>query len=161
MWAVFAHSWVGWGAFVTRWLDPVELRAWRGFVLNARDLLQNIEADLQPFGIDGGDYQLLAMLSESPDRRLKLCDLATRLRLSRGGLTRRMQGVLKKGLVKRVRNKDDGRSAYAEMTPKGWSLLKRAAPAHVASVRQHMIDRLTKDELARLASAFEKLGPHR
>ena len=101
------------------------------------------------------------MLSESPDRRLKLCDLATRLRLSRGGLTRRLQGVLKKGLVKRVRNKDDGRSAYAEMTPKGWSLLKRAAPAHVASVRQHMIDRLTKDELARLASAFEKLGPHR
>jgi len=87
--------------------------------------------------------------------------LAARLRLSRGGLTRRMQGVLKKGLVKRVRNKDDGRSAYAEMTPKGWSLLKRAAPAHVTSVRQRMIDRMTKDELARLASAFEKLGPHR
>ena len=102
-----------------------------------RDSLQDIETDLQPFGIDGGDYQLLAMLSESPERRLKLCDWATRLRLSRGGLTRRMQGVLKK------------------------SLLKRAAPAHVASVRQHMIDRLTKDELARLASAFKKLGPHR
>jgi len=146
---------------VTRWLDPVELRAWRGFVLNARDVLQDIEADLERFGIDGGDYQLLAMLSESPGRRVKLCDLAARLRLSRGGLTRRMQGVLKKGLVKRVRNADDGRSAYAEMTPKGWNLLKRAAPAHVGSVRQRMIDRLSREELARLASAFEKLGPHR
>lgn len=146
---------------MTRWLTPTEQRAWRGFVLNARDVLQDIEAELEPYGIDGGDYQLLALLSESPDRRVKLCDLASRLRLSRGGVTRRMQGVLKKGLVKRVRNKDDGRSAYAEMTPKGWSLLRRAAPAHVASVRKRMIGRLSKDELTQLASAFEKLGPHR
>jgi len=72
-----------------------------------------------------------------------------------------MQGVVDKGLIKRVRNKDDGRSAYAEITPKGWNLLKRAAPAHVESVRARMIDRLSKDELASLSSAFEKLGPLR
>lgn len=144
-----------------QWLSPLELRAWRGFVLNARDVLQDIEGDLHRFGIDGGDYQLLAMLSESPGRRVRLCDLAATLRLSRGGLTRRMQGVLKKGLVRRVRNKDDGRSAYAEITEKGWKLLQRAAPAHVESVRQRLIDRLSKDEIASLASAFEKLGPRR
>jgi DNA-binding MarR family transcriptional regulator len=137
------------------------LRAWRGIVLNVRNVLQDIEGDLGGFGIDGGDYQLLAMLSEAPDRRVKLCDLASTLRLSRGGLTRRLQGVLKKGLVRRVRNESDGRSAYAELTPKGWSLLKRAAPTHVASVRERMIDRLSKEELSNLASAFEKLGPLR
>jgi DNA-binding MarR family transcriptional regulator len=146
---------------VTRWLSPLELRAWRGIVLNVRNVLQDIEGDLGGFGIDGGDYQLLAMLSEAPDRRVKLCDLASTLRLSRGGLTRRLQGVLKKGLVRRVRNESDGRSAYAELTPKGWSLLKRAAPTHVASVRERMIDRLSKEELSNLASAFEKLGPLR
>jgi len=146
---------------VTRWLSPLELRAWRGIVLNVRNVLQDIEGDLDGFGIDGGDYQLLAMLSEAPDRRVKLCDLASTLRLSRGGLTRRLQGVLKKGLVRRVRSESDGRSAYAELTPKGWSLLKRAAPTHVASVRERMIDRLSKEELSNLASAFEKLGPLR
>ncbi len=146
---------------MTRWLSPLELRAWRGIVLNVRNVLQDIEGDLGGFGIDGGDYQLLAMLSEAPDRRVKLCDLASTLRLSRGGLTRRLQGVLKKGLVRRVRNESDGRSAYAELTPKGWSLLKRAAPTHVASVRERMIDRLSKEELSNLASAFEKLGPLR
>lgn len=144
-----------------KWLSPIELRAWRGFVLNARDVLHDIEGDLVCFGIDGGDYQLLAMLSESPDHRVRLCDLAATLRLSRGGLTRRMQGVLRKGLVRRVRSKDDGRSAYAEITEKGWKLLQRAAPAHVESVRRRMIDRLSKEEIASLASAFEKLGPHR
>lgn len=146
---------------MTRWLDPLELRAWRGFVLNARDVLQDIEADLEPFEIDGGDYQLLAMLSEAPEQRVKLCDLAATLRLSRSGLTRRLQGVLKKGLVQRVRNEADGRSAYAAITPKGWRLLERAAPAHVASVRLRMIDRLSKKELACMASVFEKLGPLR
>jgi len=146
---------------VTRWLTAAELQAWRGFVLNARSVLLDIEADLERFGIDGGDYQLLAIVTESPARRVKLCDLAATLRLSRGGLTRRMQGVVNKGLVKRVRNRADGRSAYAEITPKGWKLLKRAAPSHVASVRKRVIDRLSKEELARLASAFEKLGPNR
>jgi len=142
-------------------LTPPELRAWRGFVLNSRDVLNDIETDLRRFGIDGGDYQLLTMVSESSGRRVKLCDLAASLRLSRGGLTRRMQGVVNRGLVKRVRNKADGRSAYAEITPKGWNLLKRAAPAHVESVRARMIDRLSEVELSSLASAFEKLGPLR
>ena len=146
---------------MTRWLTAAELRAWRGFVLNARDTLLEIEADLAEFGIDGGDYQLLAMLSESPDKRLKLCDLAATLRLSRGGLTRRMQGVMRKGYVKRIRDNSDRRSAYAQLTPKGWEFLRRVAPHHVASVRRRFVDRLSKAEMAAMATAFEKLGPLR
>lgn len=146
---------------MTKWLNASELRAWRGFVLNARNAMLDIESDLARFGIDGGDYQLLAMLSESPDRRLKLCDLATTLRLSRSGLTRRMHGVMKKGLVRRVRDESDGRSAYAELTPKGRAFLQRVAPHHVDSVRRRFVDRLTKSELAAMAAAFEKIGPHR
>jgi DNA-binding MarR family transcriptional regulator len=146
---------------MARWLTSAELRAWRGFVLNARDTLLDIEADLAEFGIDGGDYQLLAMLSESPDKRLKLCDLAATLRLSRGGLTRRMQGVMKKGYVKRIRDDADKRSAYAQLTPKGWEFLRRVAPHHVASVRRRFVARLSKAEMAAMATAFEKLGPLR
>jgi DNA-binding MarR family transcriptional regulator len=146
---------------MARWLTPAELRAWRGFVLNARDTLLDIEADLAEFGIDGGDYQLLAMLSESPDKRLKLCNLAATLRLSRGGLTRRMQGVMKKGYVKRIQDDADKRSAYAQLTPKGWEFLRRVAPHHVASVRRRFVGRLSKAEMAAMATAFEKLGPLR
>jgi DNA-binding MarR family transcriptional regulator len=130
-------------------------------VLNARDVLLDIESDLAEFGIDGGDYQLLAMLSESPNRRLKLCDLAETLRLSRGGLTRRMEGVVSRGLVRRVRDVADRRSAYAELTPMGWKFLKKIAPIHVASVRRRFVDRLSPRELSAIASTFEKLGPHR
>ena len=73
-----------------KWLNDAEMRAWLGFVTNASDLLRSIERDLEPFGLDGGDYQLLAMLSDAPEHRMKMCDLAEILRLSRGGLTRRM-----------------------------------------------------------------------
>ncbi|MEY3616292.1 MAG: hypothetical protein RLZZ518_1295 [Actinomycetota bacterium] len=146
---------------MSKWLSTHELRAWRGFVLNARTVLSDIEADLTEFGIDGGDYQLLAMLSEAPEHRVKLCDLASQLRLSRSGLTRRMQGVVKKGFVQRVEHASDGRSAYAELTSKGWKFVQRVAPHHVRSVRSRFVNRLSKRELSALASAFEKLGRHR
>ena len=143
---------------MTRWLTAAELRAWRGFVLNARDTLLDIEADLAEFGIDGGDYQLLAMLSDASDGRMKMCDLADTLRLSRSGLTRRMDGVLRKKLVTRVQSESDKRVAYAVMTKKGWDLLTRVAPHHVASVREKMIDRLSDAEIRALATAFEKIS---
>jgi len=52
-----------------KWLNEAEMKAWLGFVTHASDLLRAIERDLEPFGVDGGDYQLLAMLSDAPDHR--------------------------------------------------------------------------------------------
>jgi DNA-binding MarR family transcriptional regulator len=100
----------------------------------------------------------LVVLSESPDRRMKMCDLAGMLRLSRGGLTRRMAGVLATGLVERVPDEEDGRSAWARLTPDGMALLRRAAPVHVRSVRTRMIDLLTPGEIRALGSAFAKVA---
>ena len=85
-----------------KWLTDSEMRAWRGFIRRSADLVDIITKDLEPFGLDGGDYQLLAMLSESPGRKMKMCDLAETLGLSRSGLTRRMEGVLKAKYVSRV-----------------------------------------------------------
>jgi len=142
----------------TPWLDDDEMAAWRSFITTSSDLVRAIERDLQPFGLGFGDYQLLVVLSESPDRRMKMCDLADVLRLSRGGLTRRMAGVLGAGLVERVPDEDDGRSAWARLTPVGFALLRRAAPVHVRSVRARMIDLLTPTEIRALGSVFAKVG---
>ena len=69
----------------TRWLDPDEMRAWRTYSTTSVDLMKALEADVAPYGITMGDYQLLAMISEAPDSRLRLCDLADQLRLTRRG----------------------------------------------------------------------------
>lgn len=134
------------------------MRAWRGFVTTSPDLLNAIERDLDAFGLDTGDYQLLAMLSEAPDHRLKMCDLADTLRLSRSGLTRRMDGVVKAKYVERIQDKDDRRVSFAHLTTKGYEYLKKIAPLHLRDVRSRMIDLLNDQEIKALGSAFTKIN---
>ncbi|CAB4583978.1 unannotated protein [freshwater metagenome] len=141
-----------------RWLDPDEMKAWRLYITTSVDLMKALEDDVRPFGLTMGDYQLLAMISEAPDRRLRMCDLADQLRLSRSGLTRRMDGVLSNEWVARVQDQADRRVAYAELTTKGWNLLRKVAPIHLASVRRLMIDHLSRAEVKAVGSAFEKIS---
>lgn len=133
------------------------MKAWRGFVTTAAELHRVIESDLDQFGIDGGDYQLLAMLSEAPEHRMQLCELAEILRLSRSGLTRRMEGVVKAKFVERVSDELDRRTAYAHLTDKGYTFLKKIAPAHVKSVRNRLIDHLSENEIKAFGTAFSKI----
>ena len=143
-----------------RWLTPDEMRAWRGYITTSSDLQRVIERDLSRFGLDAGDYQLLAMLSEAADHRLRMSELAEELRLSRGGLTRRMKGVIEAGLVERIDDEEDKRVAYAHLTSRGWRLIKRVAPHHVETVRAMMIDLLSPAEVKALGNAFEKISSH-
>ena len=136
-----------------KWLTDAEMRAWRGFIRRSADLIDIITKDLEPFGLDGGDYQLLAMLSEASGHKMKMCDLAETL-----GLTRRMEGVLKAKYVSRVGDQKDRRVAYAQITEKGLTLIKKVAPHHVASVRRHMIDLLSPAEIAAFGTGFAKIG---
>ena len=143
-----------------RWLSDAEMKAWRGFVTTSPDLMNAIERDLAVFGLDAGDYQLLAMLSEAPDHRLKMCDLADTLRLSRSGLTRRMDGVVKAKYVERIQDKDDRRVSFAHLTAKGYEFLKKVAPLHLKDVRSRMIDLLNDSEIKAIGSAFAKINAH-
>lgn len=142
----------------TKWLSPAEMMAWRSFIETTGDLLRAIEHDLEPFGLDRGDYQLLAMLSEAPERQLRMSDLADALRLTRGGLTRRMEGAVKKKLVTRVQSSEDGRVVFAQMTAKGMTTLATVAPKHVQTVRRLMIDLLTPSEVKAIGTAFSKIS---
>jgi DNA-binding MarR family transcriptional regulator len=141
-----------------KWLTDAEMRAWRGFIERSADLINIITKDLEPYGLDGGDYQLLAMLSEAPGHKMKMCDLADTLGLSRSGLTRRMDGVLKAKYVSRVGDQKDRRAAFAQITKKGLTLIKKVAPHHVASVRRHMIDLLSPAEIAAFGTGFTRIG---
>ena len=141
-----------------KWLTDAEMRAWRGFIERSADLINIITKDLEPYGLDGGDYQLLAMLSEAPGHKMKMCDLAQTLGLSRSGLTRRMDGVLKAKYVLRVGDQEDRRAVFAQITEKGLALIKKVAPHHVASVRRHMIDLLSPAEIAAFGTGFAKIG---
>lgn len=138
-------------------LDPAELAAWRAVVENGEFLIAAIAGDLASTGLSLGEYQVLVLLSEAPDERMRMIDLATRLRLSPSGLTRRIDGLVKGGLVERAASDDDRRVMYAQLTPAGHAKLVEAYPIHLASVRRRFIAPLSAEQLAVLSSAFEAL----
>lgn len=145
---------------MTRWLDDEEMAAWRSLIETGTDLFRALESDLAAHGLDQGAYQVLVYLSESPDDRMRMSDLACKLQLTPSGLTRRLDGLVESGLVDRVRSADDGRVMLAVMTPAGRRTLEMAAPHHVDSVRRHMIDLLDRDEIRAIGSSFSKIRQH-
>ncbi len=141
-----------------RWLDATEMAAWRSFVDTSVAVMAAVEADLQATaGISNGDYGVLVSLSEAEDDRLRMCDLAASLHLSPSGLTRRLDGLVRAGLVERVPSEDDRRVMLAALTDTGRRYLERAAPEHVESVRRHFVDHLSRTQLEQLAAALSSI----
>lgn len=142
----------------TPWLSPIEMRAWRAYIETHQDLMRALEVDLSPHGLTVGDYQVLVYLSESEDQHLRMCDLAERLQLSPSGLTRRLDGLVRSGLVTRHPSDEDRRVMLAVLTPQGRARIEEVAPDHVRSVRRHLIDRLSPHQLEAFAEIFEAVA---
>jgi len=141
----------------TDWLTATEMRAWRNFIESVSTLTAALEHDLSPFGLSNGDYEVLVRLSEADDQRLRMCDLAGELHLSPSGLTRRLDGLVRSGFVERVASADDRRVMFAALTEAGRDKLAAAAPDHVASVRNHFLKGLSREQIRDLGDIFEKM----
>jgi DNA-binding MarR family transcriptional regulator len=141
----------------TNWLTARELTAWRTYIETYGDLISAIERDLAEHGLTLGDYQVFVYLSETPDRSMRMCDLADLLQLSPSGLTRRLDGLVRAGFVTREPSTDDRRVMLATLTPSGFAALEAAAPDHVASVRRHVFDHLHDEQVDALASIFQAI----
>jgi DNA-binding MarR family transcriptional regulator len=135
-----------------RWLDDAEARAWRGY-LRMRTLLHaQIVRDLaREAGLSGPDYDVLTNVSEAEGRRSRLGDLAARMAWSRSRLSHHITRMEQRGLVTREDCAADGRGAFVVLTDAGWRAVQAAAPGHVASVRRHFIDLLSREQLDALA----------
>jgi DNA-binding MarR family transcriptional regulator len=141
-----------------RWLTETEQKAWRTLIGSTYRLLARLDHELQSaHGLSLGEYEVLAILSESPERRRRMADLACSLHVSPSGMTRRVDGLVRRGLVERAVCPEDRRGSLAVLTDDGMALVRRAAPTHVRGVREHLIDRLSERQLANLAAALERI----
>jgi DNA-binding MarR family transcriptional regulator len=147
---------VGTASMTPRWLDPDEMRFWRGFVEVSGRALDAINADLRADAdLTHDDYEVLVRLSEAPDRRMRMSELADQVIQSRSRLTQRVDRLVERGLVERQRCPEDRRGMLAALTDDGFRTLVDAAPAHVESVRRHLIDRLGPEQIRAGADVFE------
>jgi DNA-binding MarR family transcriptional regulator len=147
---------------VTAWLDEEEMKAWRGLVEVYVDVFGDLDAELQrAHGLAESEYGVLVVLSEAPDHRLRMCDLAGALHLSPSGLTRRLDGLAAKGWVRREPSPNDRRVTFAALTPKGMAKLEAAAPQHVEGVRRNLLGHLTRTQIRQLGAILESVRQKR
>jgi DNA-binding MarR family transcriptional regulator len=140
-------------------LKPAEMRAWRAFLDAQASLLRRLGADLvKEEDITLAEYDVLVQLNFARDGQLRMTELSDRVRLSPSGLTRLVDRLVRRGLIKRGRCASDRRGSFAILTAAGKVRLRHASPVHLRGIRQHFSKRLSPAQLAAVADALEPLG---
>ncbi|PSL02410.1 MarR family transcriptional regulator [Haloactinopolyspora alba] len=144
-----------------RWLSPDEQRAWQDYRQLKRLLDAQLARDLvRDTGLSEADYDALSTLTEVDGQRWRASELAARLEWSTSRLAHHIGRMERRGLVARENCDTDGRGAMITLTEEGLQTIRRAAPAHVASVRHHFVDRLTPEQLEQLSDIARSVVDH-
>jgi DNA-binding MarR family transcriptional regulator len=142
----------------TPWLDRRQLRAWIRLAAVLELLPGVLDAQLRrDTGLTHFDYYVLAMLSEAPDRTLRMTELARQTNATLPRLSHVVSRLEDRGLVERFPCPADRRATNARLTGPGWEKVREAAPGHVATVRQHVVDPLTDEQVDQLAAIGDAL----
>lgn len=144
---------------MTRWLNDDEQRAWRAWIEASNLLNHRLSADLQrQHDITLADYEILVQLSEHPERRMRMSELADATLSSRSRLSHQVDRLVKRGFVERQECELDKRGSFAALTDQGWQAIVTAAPDHVSSVREHLVDVLGPTDFAALGAACDRIA---
>jgi DNA-binding MarR family transcriptional regulator len=141
-------------------LSREELGAWRGLLRVHTALTKELDAELMSeHDLPLSSYEVLLLLCDSPEGRMRMSELAEGALLSRSGLTRLVDRMEGDGLLRRVRCEDDQRGYFAEITDDGRELFARARRTHLDGVRERFLDHLSSEEQRALAAMWEKVSP--
>lgn len=141
-------------------LSEDELGAWRGFLRVHSSLIRELDSDLSTLNdLPLRSYEVLLLLENAPERRLRMSDLSRSVLLSPSGVTRLVDRLEREGLVARQRCPEDGRGYNAVLTDAGDARLREARSTHLAGVRRLFLDKLSGDDLVRLARYWDRLVP--
>src|SRR3954449_3780743 len=148
----------------TRWLDDAQHAAWVKLVAVVELLPGVLDTQLRrDAGLSHFEYYVLAMLSEAPQRMLRMTALAARTNATLPRLSHVVRRLEDRGLIERSACAQDARATNARLTDEGWRTLQATAPGHVATVRQHVIDALTPEQVEQLsgiaAAILARLDP--
>jgi DNA-binding MarR family transcriptional regulator len=137
----------------TRWLDTGEMAAWVRLAAVLELLPAALDAQLRRDAqLTHFDYYVLAMLSEAPGHTLRMTALAERTTATLARLSHVVQRLETRGLLERFPCPEDRRATNARLTEEGWEKVEESAPGHVETVREYVIDALTREQVNQLAS---------
>jgi len=141
-----------------RWLSDDELAAWIRLVGVVELLPGVLDGQLRrDAGLSHFEYFVLAMLSDSPGRMLRMTALAARTNATLPRLSHVVRRLEERGLIERSAGPQDARATNARLTEQGWRTLRATAPGHVETVRENVIDALTPEQVGQLAEIAEAI----
>jgi len=141
-----------------RWLDAQEQDVWREYLRASRLLEAALDHDLQAHGLQLSEYEIISILSEAPDRRLRMSVIAGLVVQSRSRLTHTAGRLEARGWVRRETCAGDRRGVELVLTDTGYAEISRMAPTHVGSVRANLLDHLSRDDLLAFGRAMAAIS---
>jgi DNA-binding MarR family transcriptional regulator len=141
-----------------RTLNAQEQRAWRSLVFMTYLLDSTLDRQmLRDAGMPHTYYVVLVLLYEADDRRMRMSELAGRLRFSPSRLAHAVKSMERSGWVRRQTSDQDRRVQVASLTQHGLETIRRVAPLQIAEVRTRVLDRLTPEQVDQLAEISEAI----
>jgi len=143
--------------------DP-RIATWRLFLSAHARLERLLDEDLRAaHDLTLAEYDAMLQLAETPTHRLRMHEIAERVILSRSGVTRLIDRLVRDGLVERSHCATDARGAEAVLTASGLDRLRESAPTHLRGISDHFLDTMSEAELAAVDRAMNAilagLGP--
>jgi DNA-binding MarR family transcriptional regulator len=141
-----------------RWLNCDEEEAWKAMVGLFLRLPSSLDSQLQrDAGISMFDYLVLSALSMAENRTLRMSELAKLTNASLSRLSNVVSRHEQRGWVRRCADPTDGRYIHATLTDDGWDLVVRAAPGHVARVREIVLDPLSPAQIREMEAIGKRI----
>ncbi|SJM49710.1 MarR family winged helix-turn-helix transcriptional regulator [Agrococcus casei] len=135
------------------------LKAWRAYIESSGRLVAELEHRMKTAsGLDMGDFNMLLLLSEAPDERMRMGELARELAFAPGRLTYRATNLAKRGWIERKASGSDKRGIWAILTTDGRRVLRKARPLHARLVDELMIDHLDRSQAEVMLEVFTSLN---
>lgn len=135
------------------------MAAWRSFLTAHARVTELLEAELQAEKqLSLAWYDVLVQLQEIPDHRLRMTELASKVLLSKSGLTRLVDRMCEAGLVERSFDETDRRGRWVSLKDAGLERLRGAAPVHLRGIGEHFTSRLTGEEAGVISAAFNRVA---
>lgn len=139
-------------------LEEEQLSVWRAFVNAHAAVIERIEKDLsEQRKIPLTTYDVLVALYQSPDKKLRMTDLAKKVVITRSGLTRVIERLEREGFVTRERTEEDRRGAFAILTREGKKAFLATWPTYADGISNYFLSVLDEEERKIIGKGLAKV----
>jgi DNA-binding MarR family transcriptional regulator len=139
--------------------DDPRLDAWRAFLIAHTRLFRRLDEELRvEHSLSLPEYETLLQIAQAPDRRMRMSQIASRVLLSKSGVTRLVDRLVADGFVERSQCSSDARGAEAGLTPAGLQRLRAAATTHLRGIERYFLSAVEADDLAVLGRMMESIS---